>query len=80
MQYNLNFISRGSLPAFISVHHVHAWPDALRPKEGSVLGTRVIDGCELPCLCWESNLGLLEEQPALLASDPLSSPPKALRL
>jgi hypothetical protein len=27
--------------------------------------TGVIDGCELPCGCWELNLGPLEEQSAL---------------
>jgi hypothetical protein len=28
-------------------------------------GTGVKDGCELPCGCWELNLGPLEEQPLL---------------
>lgn len=26
--------------------------------------------CELPCGCWDSNLGPLEKQPALLTSEP----------
>jgi hypothetical protein len=30
------------------------------------LGTGVTDGGNLLCGCWESNLGLLEEQPMLL--------------
>jgi len=38
-------------------------------------GTGVIDSCELPCGCWDLNLGLLEEQPALLTAEPsLQSP------
>jgi hypothetical protein len=33
-------------------------------------GTTVIDKCELPCGCWELNLGLLEEQQVLLTTEP----------
>ena len=29
----------------------------------------VIDNCELPCGCWELNLGPLEEQPVLLIAE-----------
>ena len=29
----------------------------------------IIDGCKLPCGCWELNSGLLEEWPVLLASE-----------
>jgi hypothetical protein len=32
--------------------------------------TRVTEGCELSCGCWESKLGLLKEQQVLLASEP----------
>jgi hypothetical protein len=28
-------------------------------------GVRITDSCKLPYGCWELNLGLLEEQPAL---------------
>lgn len=34
-------------------------PDALR--RGRLLGTRVINGCELPPWHWEPNLGPLED-------------------
>jgi hypothetical protein len=33
-------------------------------------GIGVIDSCELPCGCWELNLGPLEEQPVLLTTSP----------
>jgi hypothetical protein len=33
-------------------------------------GTGVTDRCELPCGCWELNLGPLEEQPVLLTAEP----------
>jgi hypothetical protein len=33
-------------------------------------GTGVTDGCELPCGCWELNLGPLQEQPGYLAANP----------
>lgn len=33
--------------------------------------TRVMDGCEVPCRCWESNLGPIEEQqPMPLTTEP----------
>jgi hypothetical protein len=51
------------LPAFISVCVWYPWS----PEEGHrVSGTRVTVGCELPCGCWDSNPGPLEEQPVLL--------------
>lgn len=31
-------------------------------------GTGVTDGCELPCKCWELNLGPLLEEPVFLTS------------
>jgi hypothetical protein len=33
-------------------------------------GIGVADSCELPCGCWELNLGPLEEQPVFLTSEP----------
>ena len=33
-------------------------------------GIRVLDGCELPCGCWELNLDPLEEPPVLLIVEP----------
>jgi hypothetical protein len=34
----------------------------------------VTDGCELPCGCWDLNSGPLEEQSALLTSEPSHQP------
>jgi hypothetical protein len=55
--------------------HVYLFPQRLE-EDIRGPGTGVVDGCELPCGCWESNLGLLEEQPVLLTTEPaqLSSP------
>ena len=33
-------------------------------------GTGLTGDCELPCGCWGLNLGLLDEQPVLLNTDP----------
>ena len=37
--------------------------------------TGVADSHELPSRCWEFNLGLLEEQPVLLTTEPFLQPP-----
>ena len=37
--------------------------------EGSP-GTGATDSCELPCGCWELNLGPPREQPVLLTAEP----------
>ena len=43
----------------------------MRPYEGiGSPGTGVTDSCELPCVYWELNPSLLEEQPVLLATKP----------
>ena len=39
------------------------------------LGTGVSDSCELPCGCWELNLGPLKEQLVLLTAEPSLQPP-----
>ena len=36
--------------------------------------TEVTDRCELPCGCWELNLGPLEEQSVLLNTEPSLQP------
>jgi hypothetical protein len=42
----------------------------LETKEGVRFPwTGVTDGCELPCGCWESNPGPLQEQPMLLTTE-----------
>ena len=33
-----------------------------------------VDGCELPCGCWELNSGPMEEHPVLSTMSHLSSP------
>ena len=48
---------------------VSAWFSG-HPEEGiESPGTGVIDGCELPYGCWESNPGSLEEQLVLLTAE-----------
>ena len=43
--------------------------------------TGVTDGCELPCGCWLSTPGCLEEQPVLLTTEPcLQSPSPVLNI
>ena len=34
------------------------------------LGTGAVDSCELPCRCWDLNLGPLEEQPVFWMAEP----------
>jgi hypothetical protein len=42
-----------------------------RPEEGFRFPiTGVTDVCELPCGCWESNLGLLGKWPVLSTVEP----------
>lgn len=62
------------LPACMSVLSMRAW--CLQGSEGSIgfLRTRVTDGCELPCRCWESNLGFLEGQPVFLTTEQSQAP------
>lgn len=56
------------------VHHVYAWCTR-RPEEGiKSLETGVTNGCQPPEGCWEPNPGPLQEQPALLGLNHLSSP------
>jgi hypothetical protein len=37
-------------------------------------GTGVRDSCDLPCKCWELNLGPLEEQTVLLTTESSPAP------
>ena len=43
-------------------------------------GTGVTDSCELPCGCWELNLGPLQEQHVLLTTEPLLQPPTKIHI
>ena len=46
---------------------LHASCVSMMPSEGVESSeTGVTGGCELPCKCWELNLGPLLEQPVLL--------------
>lgn len=60
-------------PAYLPMHHMHAWCP-WRPQEGlSFPETGFTEGCEQPG-CWEFNPDPLEEQPILLIPNHLSSP------
>jgi hypothetical protein len=54
-------VCRGVFPAFMSVYHMiepsQRPEEAIRSPESGVT-----DGCELPCECWDSNLGPMKEQ------------------
>lgn len=62
------------LPARMSVCHAYVW--CLWSPEGDVIfpGTGGMNGCELPCRCWELNQGPLEEQKVLLTTKPSLQP------
>ena len=49
-------------------HHILGVP--MKDRGGGIRapGTAVSGFCELPCGCWEPNLGLLQEQPVLLTT------------
>lgn len=55
----------GTLPEYMSAHHLSAWlletrrGHEARREHGSP-GTGIIDGCDLPSGCWESNPSPLE--------------------
>lgn len=55
----------GTLPEYMSAHHLSAWlletrrGHEARREHGSP-GTGIIDGCNLPSGCWESNPSPLE--------------------
>lgn len=53
----------------VYLYHICAWyPE--RTKEGLRFpGTEVTNSCELPCVCWESNLDHLEEHPVLMTTE-----------
>jgi hypothetical protein len=53
--------------ACMSVCVPHAW--SMEARRGcQIPGTGVINGCEVPRGCWESNLGSREEQTMLLTT------------
>jgi hypothetical protein len=47
----------------------------MEPRRGHwIPRTVVMDGCEVPCGCWEPNAGSLQEQPVLLITEPSVQP------
>lgn len=60
--------------ACTTVHHV--WACCLQRSEDHITssGTGLIDGWGLPCGHWESNPGLLQEQPKFLTVEPFLQP------
>jgi hypothetical protein len=54
------------LPGYMSVYHMCFCCLQKLEKGTSSSGTGVTDSYELPCGCWELNLGLLEEQMVLV--------------
>jgi hypothetical protein len=57
------------LYARMSVYHVNIWCPQRPEKVVLVTETGVTYCCEPPCKCYGFNLGLTEEQTALLASE-----------
>jgi hypothetical protein len=64
----------GLLPARLSVSHISAWYLQRSEENTEFPETGVTNGFELPCGCWESNLGPLEEQPMLVTTEPSLHP------
>ena len=64
------FTCMGVLPAWMSVHHMHAWCPS-RPEEGiRCPGTEVTDCWKQPCVCWDLNPGPLQKEQGLLTAEP----------
>lgn len=63
-------------PACIGTHYVCAWYP-WRSEERTVCpGTGVLDSCEPPSRCWESNPDPLQWQQVLLTTEPSLRPPR----
>ena len=67
-----SFFKKKDLKTYLSSFYVY-WCFVRSP------GARVTDSYELPCGCWELNLGPLEEQPVLLTTEPFLQPTFNLR-
>lgn len=55
------------LSACMTVYYVCGWCSLWSEEGIGSPGTGVVGGYELPCECWESNLGPLQEQMLLKA-------------
>lgn len=55
------------LPVYACVHHMQAW--CPQKSEGvRSPGIGIIDVCELPCECWELNMGPPQKEQVLLTT------------
>lgn len=64
-KYLLNLFTllcMGVLPACMSMYHMRAWGRGQKRVWDPLELTGIIDGCDLPHGCWESNLGPSEKQ------------------
>ena len=52
------------------MHSLCAWCPRTSEKGVGFYGPGITNDCELPGLCWELNLGLLEEPLMFLAPEP----------
>ena len=69
------------MPACMTVYHMHACCPWSAEEDIGSPGTELKDCWELPCGCWESStLGLLEEQPVLLTTEPSLQPPNTFKV
>ena len=68
-------MSDSFLQTFVCVYFVHM---GTLSECSSALQDRASDSCELPCGCWELNLGPSEEQWVLLTTEPALQPPTLL--
>ena len=66
--YYLVFVEKNLLKNFIELFlfYMHGWFAYMCVCEGvRYLGIGVIDSCDLPCGCWELNLGPMKNSRAL---------------
>lgn len=63
-------MSVDDLPICMLVRHMRAWCPQRPEEDARSSVTAVADCCELSCVCADSSLAPLEEQPVLLASEP----------
>lgn len=54
-------MSKSILPACMHVYHLCGGDQKGPEKDTATSETGVLGGCELPCGCWEPDLGLLQE-------------------
>lgn len=67
------FMCVSVLPGCMYLYHVRAWC-LCGLEEGTGFPGTGVTGWELPCGCWISNPGPLQEQPVLLYTEPSTTP------